>query len=96
MLDWMGELANSGVEANSEVKYLGFSELSVEEDQGSVDWMMENTKADTSGVLFSGDLEWRLLGWKCSMLAAKRASNQLLLLLRERFSNCVGDGCGRL
>lgn len=34
-----------------------FSELSVEEDKGSVDRMVENTETDTSGVLFSGDLE---------------------------------------
>jgi hypothetical protein len=92
MLDRVGDLANSGVEANRGVKCLEFSELSVEEDQGAVDRMVENTEADTSGVLFSGGLEWRLLGWECPVLAAKKASSQLLLLLRGRFSNCVGDG----
>lgn len=54
MLDQVGELANSGVEANSGVKCLELSELSVEEDQGSVDRMAEHTEADTSGVLFRG------------------------------------------
>lgn len=50
----VGLAGGAGAEANSGVRYLELSELSVEEDQGSVDRMVEHTEADTSGVLYWG------------------------------------------
>lgn len=90
----VGLAGGAGVEANSSgVRCLELSELSVKEDQGSVDRMVEHTEADTSGVLFGGPgVETSRLG----MSHASRASSQLVLLLREVFSNGVGNGCGLL